>query len=157
MALPMFGDRKPFTVVSNESGNSSPRFSPDGRWITYNSNDSKSTQVYALSFPDGKKRYQVSTDGGIQAVWTRGGREIIYRSGTTPHNTLSSVSVEAKGDSLVFGAPRALFPTNFSGGPGSFPFDVSRDGRSIFAANIMSNQAEGAITLVQHWLEATRK
>ena len=46
-ALPLFGDRKPFLVVKPRTGGlDEPTFSPDGKWIAYNSNESGRFEVY---------------------------------------------------------------------------------------------------------------
>ena len=50
-ALPLFGDRKPIPVALSPFSEDEPRFSFDGKWLAYNSNESGTTQVYVVSFP----------------------------------------------------------------------------------------------------------
>src|ERR1700733_5092119 len=54
-------------------------FSPDGRWIAYNSNESGRYEVYVQPYPGPGGKWQISTDGGMDARWTANGRELIYR------------------------------------------------------------------------------
>jgi len=82
----LFGDRKPFPFLETEFGESDGRFSPDGRWIAYTSDESGKPEVYVQPFRPGDwasvpaGKWQVSTQGGSQARWRRDGKEIIYRA-----------------------------------------------------------------------------
>ena len=55
------------------------RLSPDNQWIAYDIDESGRSEVYVLSFPDGRGKTQISTNGGIGPKWVRGGKEIIYQ------------------------------------------------------------------------------
>ena len=57
-----------------------PSFSPDGKWISYASNESGSWQVYVRTFPDGAGKVQVSTSGGRISFWSPDGHELYYRT-----------------------------------------------------------------------------
>src|ERR1700676_5576985 len=57
------------------------RFSPDGRWLAYISDESGRFEVYVQSYPGPGGKWQISTEGGTEPVWTRNGRELFYRSG----------------------------------------------------------------------------
>ena len=59
----------------------SPRFSPDGRWLAYVSDESGRDEVYVQPFPGPGAKWLVSTDGGREPVWGRDGRELFYRAG----------------------------------------------------------------------------
>jgi len=79
MALPMTGDRKPFPFVQTASANlDESHFSPDGKWIAYNSNESGVWQVYLALFPTTGERWQISADGGVEVRWRADGRELYY-------------------------------------------------------------------------------
>jgi serine/threonine-protein kinase len=56
-------------------------FSPDGRWIAYSSNESGADEIYVQPYPPTGQRWRVSRDGGEAPLWTRGGRELVYRTG----------------------------------------------------------------------------
>jgi serine/threonine-protein kinase len=57
-----------------------PSFSPDGRWLAYSSNEAGPYQVYVRAFPDKGGKWQVSTSGGLQPVWSHTGRELFFRN-----------------------------------------------------------------------------
>ena len=58
------------------------RFSPDGRWLAYDSNESGKPEVYLRAFPGPGGKWQLSTDGGSLPAWSADGRRIFYRRGT---------------------------------------------------------------------------
>jgi Tol biopolymer transport system component len=85
------------------------RFSPDGKWIAYVSNESRATQVYIRSFPEGASRIQISTAGGTQPFWPKGGNEVFYLA---PDTTLMVVDVRPSGVAIAAAAPKSLFKIN---------------------------------------------
>jgi serine/threonine-protein kinase len=102
----------------------SPYFSPDGRWLAFVSDASGSRQVYVRPVA-GDGRWQVSTGGGIEPVWSGSGKEIFYRNGP------QMLSVEISTDpTFSVGRTQVLFEGAYVsedfGGPG---YDVSRDGQ----------------------------
>lgn len=82
-ALPMRGDAKPFPVVETSFNERDGQFSPDGRWIAYQSNESGRFEIYAQSFPGTNGKVQVSSNGGAMARWRDDGRELFYVGSTT--------------------------------------------------------------------------
>jgi Tol biopolymer transport system component len=105
-AMPLFGDRKPFPVLATPFTETDPRFSPDGKWLAYTSDESGRREVYVQSFPIGGGKWQVSTAGGSDPRWRSNGRELFYRAG----RTLMSAPVSA-GASFEAGNPVPLFDT----------------------------------------------
>ena len=81
-------------LVQTPSVETNGEVSPDGRWLAYESNANASAQfqIYVRPFPDvNGGPWQVSTEGGTQPAWARGGQELFYLA---PDGTLSSVRVE---------------------------------------------------------------
>jgi eukaryotic-like serine/threonine-protein kinase len=78
--LPLEGDRKPFPFLQTPFRENEGRFSPDGRWIAYRSNESGRPEVYVQTFPAGGGKWQVSTSGGLLPQWRGDGREVFYTS-----------------------------------------------------------------------------
>ena len=68
-------------VVAGLFNENTPRFSPDGRWLAYMSDESGRLEIYAQAFPGPGEKYTLSTQGGKEPVWSRDGREIFYRDG----------------------------------------------------------------------------
>ena len=64
-AIPRAGDRKPFMAVGTEHGEREGRFSPDSRWIAYDSTESGRREVSIQPFPPTGGRWQISTEGGV--------------------------------------------------------------------------------------------
>jgi serine/threonine-protein kinase len=125
----------------------SPRFSPDGRWLAYVSNESGRNEVYVQPFPGPGRKWLVSTDGGSDPVWSRDGRELFYRLG----DQLMAVSVTPSGD---FGAdrPRRLFETRFDPGVNGPNYDVSPDGKWFLMPRSEQGPTRDELHLVLNWL-----
>jgi eukaryotic-like serine/threonine-protein kinase len=67
----------PFTQAGSLDEHS-PSFSPDGRWLAYQTNDLGRYEVFVIDFPEGERRTQVSVDGGHSPRWSRNESEIVY-------------------------------------------------------------------------------
>ena len=69
-------------LVATAANEYAPRFSPDGHWLAYTSDESGRPEVYVRPFPGSGQRVQISTGGGYQAVWSGDSRHLFYRSGS---------------------------------------------------------------------------
>ena len=102
------------------------RFSPDGRWLAYTSDDQGRFEVSVQTFPASGGKWQVSTNGGIQPWWRSDGKELYYLS-----NDGKLMAVEVKpGDSFEATAPRTLFdlaPARALGGLSSYAVTAAGD------------------------------
>jgi serine/threonine protein kinase/Tol biopolymer transport system component len=76
--LPLDGDRSPRPFAQSTFSERDGQFSPDGRWVAYQSNESGHPEVYVQSFPGTGNRVQVSTGGGEQPRWARKTSELFY-------------------------------------------------------------------------------
>ena len=70
---------KPKLLVGAKANQMNARFSRDGRWVAYQSNESGSPEIYVIPFPSANFRVQVSTEGGTFPRWQRDGMELIFR------------------------------------------------------------------------------
>jgi eukaryotic-like serine/threonine-protein kinase len=104
--LPLLHDRKPTLLVKGSSFSTNARFSPDGHWVSYNSDESGRTEVYVVPFGGGAGRWQVSNSGGTQAIWRRDGKELFY---VNADSMLVSLPVTYKAGRVEFGAVHPLF------------------------------------------------
>jgi serine/threonine protein kinase/Tol biopolymer transport system component len=77
--VPLDGASPPRPWFESSATESSAALSPDGRWAAYVSDETGRSEVYVRSFPDGGSKLKISQDGGIEPVWTRSGREIVFR------------------------------------------------------------------------------
>jgi Tol biopolymer transport system component len=147
--------RKPEVFLRTRFNEVKPRFSPDGRWLAYVSDESDRVEVYVQPFPGPGRGFQISTGGGNEPVWARDGRELYYRRGAdlmvTPVTTTAGFSA---------GQPRLLFrgPSvpEYGGllNPNVGSFDVAPDGRRfVMIAPDESRPAATELNLVQNWFE----
>jgi Tol biopolymer transport system component/tRNA A-37 threonylcarbamoyl transferase component Bud32 len=119
------------------------RFSPDGRFLAYESDETGRSEVYVRPFPRGEGRWQVSTDGGQSPDWSPRGGELLYRS----RDRIMSVTVSPRGAGLDVSKPRQLFVV--PPGAGLSPdFRVSADGQRLLMTR---SRQEDRITLVLNW------
>lgn len=121
----------PFADIKASAG--SAKFSPDGRWLAYCSNETKTAQVYVQAFPGPGPKIQVSSEGGTDPVWKRTGGELYFRNG----DKMMAVTVSTA-PTFTAGHPRALWEGRYSHGmstscgpPGatSSNYDVTADGQ----------------------------
>jgi len=151
-AIPMTGDRKPFPVVPRQTLLvDSPRFSPDGRWLTYGSSESGRNEIYLVSFPDGERRIQLSNAGGNVPKWSRGGREILY---TAFDGTVMSVEIESGPRVPRAGVPRPLFPLPEGA---SAIWDVSADGEHFLINVPVLKSSSVPLSLVVNWVASLER
>ncbi len=141
---------KPF--LATEFDESRGAFSPDGRWVAYQSSESARNEVCVRSFPTGGNRFQVSTDGGSEPVWAKNGKELFYRSG----KKLMSVPVQLGAD-FVPGPPKVLFEGDFASGDETSAYDVSPDGqRFYFIQEDKKSGQQAKINIILNWSEEVK-
>jgi serine/threonine protein kinase/Tol biopolymer transport system component len=107
-AVPVDGaDRKPFPVAQTAAEETNGRFSPDGKWVAYQSDETGHFEVFVRPFPGAGSAVRVSTGGGGSPFWRHDGKELFYR---TTDDQLMAVWVGASGrGTLDFGLPQSLF------------------------------------------------
>ena len=124
-------------------------FSPDGRYVAYQSGESGRPQIYVRPFPrvDGG-RWQISTAVGTRPAWARNGRELFYLDET---NSLTAVSVHTSGSAFSTGVPAKVFDARYSTVLPSRSYDVSSDGRRFLM--LKDSPASTSLVVVEHWFE----
>src|SRR5262249_28587539 len=132
---------KPF-LIQSPSSTSQGRFSPDGRWLAYVSDESGRNEIYLEAFPGRQNKALVSTNGGTNPRWRRDGREVFYVS---PPGQLMRLAVST-GQPLQLGVPGVL-----DGGVSRDKYDVTSDGQRFV---VLSNVEKGRalpINIVVNW------
>ena len=148
MASADSADPEPF--LQTEFNELNGELSPDGRWLTYASDESGQYEVYVTSFPDREGRWQVSTEGGGMPQWRGDGRELFYRNGTT--SMIVAVDVKLS-PTFEHGFPRPLFSTAMSIAF-THPYDVTADGERFLVNAIAEETTAIPITVVVNWTAA---
>ena len=149
--IPLTGDRKPQPFLRTPARESTPTFSPDGKWLAFESTSSGRSEVYVTPFPSGGAQYQVSTNGGERPVWRRDGKEIYYREGLR----IMAVEVSAKASPPEFSTAKALFELAASNLHGRY-YDIAPDGRFLTNSSPTTMQAQ-SFSLVVNWPGKLRK
>jgi Tol biopolymer transport system component len=78
--LPLEGDLSPESFAASPADQGSPRFSPDGRWIAYDSDETGRFEIYLRRFPGPGGKFPVSGEGGSRPQWSQDGRRLFYRT-----------------------------------------------------------------------------
>jgi serine/threonine-protein kinase len=147
-------DRKPQPFVHTQSLETAPRFSPDGHFIAYASDESGRVEIYVRPYPGPGGKWQISTEGGTEPVWNPKGRELFYRAG----NKMMAVDVVMQ-PTFSAGKPKMLFAGPYVPTPRSFPdYDVSPDGQRflMLKANEQA-QTTAQINVVLNWFEELKQ
>ena len=150
-ALPLSGNANPIQVAHTPLAEDEPRFSWDGKWLAYNSNESGMAQVYVVSFPAINRKMQVSIAGGAQPRWRRDDKEL-YISGAGRRHDGCRVS-----PALASAAPRALFNSGLDPDPARDQYAVSPDGERFLLQLPAQDSAVAPVTVVLNWTAALRK
>ena len=152
-ALPMFpdqsGEHKPFPVIATNFVDAYPSFSPDGKWLAYNNDETGRQEIYIQPFPTGAGRWQVSTAGGTRPNWRKDGKELFFFS---PEQQVMAVDVTQKGAiaSLQLGTPHALFKASTVNSV-SGPYTVSADGKKFVMSTVPPQSITEPLTLITNW------
>ncbi|MBZ5624707.1 MAG: protein kinase, partial [Acidobacteriia bacterium] len=155
--LPMdgTGERKPVPFLRTDFDTRSGRFSPDGRWIAYQSNESTKDEIYVRPFPapaGGGGKWTVSQGGGRQPRWRRDGKELFY-IGLNGELMVSEISTsgaafQSQMPKLLFQIKAPLIP------PG---WDVSVDGTKFLFPVTSGEATQDPFTVVLNWMALLKK
>jgi Tol biopolymer transport system component len=118
------GEIKPFLTSSFTEWESS--FSPDGRWLAYDSNETGDYEIYVRPFPGPGGKWQISTGGGRYPKWSRTSKELFYR---TPDSKIMVTPYVVSGESFNSGKPQLWSQGQFTERLGSVNFDLHPDGK----------------------------
>ena len=136
-------------VVAEKSFLGFPQVSPDGRWLSYVSNETGDYEVYVRPFPDaGGGKWMISSNGGDLAQWSRGGHELFY---LTPNRALMSATYRSAPAFSVERRDVVLSDSTALAQGLTGRFAVSPDGKR-FLFSRARNQGL-ALVLVENWFE----
>jgi Tol biopolymer transport system component len=132
------------------------QFSPDGRWVSYASNETGRMEVYVSPFLRGNGKWQISTGGGQEPIWRKDGKELFYLASD---GTMMAVPVTT-GASFAAGSPVALFQTRRRQPISSFDlfsYAVSEDGQRFLIATKSDEANAAPLSIFLHWASEMMK
>jgi Tol biopolymer transport system component len=146
----MTGDTtsKPFEVTPFDEA--APRFSADGKWVAYVSNESGTPEVFVRPFPGPGGRVQVSSGGGSDPVWAPDGKRIFYTDGSS-----FIVANLTTGPALAVSSRQTLFSGDLASGGVHANYDVAKDGHHFLMVN--SEAAPADLTVIVNWLADVKR
>jgi Tol biopolymer transport system component len=144
--LPVAGG-EPTRFLNSAGSETNGQISPDGKWVTYASDESGSWEIYVTSFPGAAGKWQVSRGGGTEPRWRGDGKEIFY---IAPNGMLMAVPVN--GESIfATGTPAALFQIRGRAPISStdvFTYDVGADGKRFLVNRYVKPEHVAPLTIL---------
>ena len=141
--LPLEGEKKAAPYLQTKFNEGGAVFSPDGRWVAYNSDESSRSEVYIQGFPERRGKWQVSADGGGFPQWRADGKELYWNGNDIRSVMAAPMELQAAG--VKAGRPELLFRA-------PHPGVLSRDGKRFLVQNPEGgDQPSLPMVVVQHW------
>ncbi len=150
------GEARPLLRGPFEESN--PRYSPDGQWLAYSSDESGRFEVYVLRVPELDRKAQVSVGGGDRALWSEGGREIVYRA--ADGQVVSVRFSPGTSGSPRVGRPMPLFRDTYGAATGRAShadYDVHPDGTRFVMVGSQAAGASADLGVVLGWFEELKR
>jgi serine/threonine-protein kinase len=150
---PTAGKPEPFLrTAANELF---PAFSPDGRWMAYQSDESGDLEVYVRPFPGPGGKWRISAAGGTAPVWSKSksGRELAYK---TRDGRLMMVSYGINGETFIPGKPRLWSTQQIPFSVGGPNMDLAPDGKHfavLLAQPAAAEQRLSGINILLNFLD----
>jgi serine/threonine protein kinase len=149
---PLDGDRAPAPFLASGFVEVWSEFSPDGRLVAYQSNETGRFEIYVRRFPPTGDQWSISTGGGIYPQWSADGTELFF---VDPAGSIMAASIRQAQGTVDAGTPAALFKPRMLGRGTNFvarrrQYDVAPDGR--FLVNVEVEETDAApITVILNW------
>jgi Tol biopolymer transport system component len=124
--LSLDNDRQPTPIARTRFEEGYGAFSPDGRWLAYQSRESGRFEIYVQGIAGPGSKIRVSTEGGQKPSWSRDGKELYFRQG----HKMMAATIES-GAELRVGKPVTLFEGHYGRYWASRAYDVAPDGRFL--------------------------
>ena len=149
-------DRKAQPFLQTQFNEAAPQFSSDGHWLAYASDESGRKEIYVQPYPGPGGKWQISTEGGVEPLWNRNGRELFYRSG----KKMMAVEIATK-PSFSAGTPKMLFEGEYQSllTISTPNYDVSPDGQRFLMLKPaeQTQTAPTQINVVLNWFEELKQ
>jgi Tol biopolymer transport system component len=153
----LLADGKQEPIVQTKFSEGSPKFSPDGRWLAYASDESGRSAVYVMAFPGPGPRISIGSGG--DPVWRRDGRELYYRNG----DQMMVVEITTRGVAIEASKPTVLWEGKYlagagsscgMSGPTSANYDVTANGeRFLMIQDASADVRCSVLRIVSDWVK----
>jgi hypothetical protein len=149
MEVPLDGSASARPLLTAAFMERDARYSPDGRWVAYVSDESGRPEVSINSVTGPPQRIVVSSQGADQPVWQRDGTAIFY---VTADGALHRVALRSTGTRLTLAHPQpAHIPTFPIGHHWGTAYDVSADGSRVYRPVPPQPGASHDVTIILGW------
>jgi Tol biopolymer transport system component len=149
--LPMSGIAKPFPFSATEHSERNARFSPDGKWIAYTSDESGQLDVYIQAFGNHGGKWRVSSNGGRMPSWSKDGKDLFYVTGETQ---FMSVPIESE-PAFKIGTPVPMFQIQMAEtgitAENRTEYAISVDGNRFLINKKIEEEVSTPITIITNW------
>ncbi len=145
------------TFLNSPFAEAFPAFSPDGRWLAYQSNESGQYEIYIRPFPGPGGKWQISSGGGEIPIWSENGRELFYLA---PTRQIMVATYSAQGDSFGASKPRLWSEERIADRRFALAFDLHPDGERfavVMAAQEQVEEKRDHVILIQNFFELLRQ
>jgi eukaryotic-like serine/threonine-protein kinase len=139
------GDSKPRPYLRTTFNEGMGQFSPDTRWVAFQSDESGRYEIYIDTFPEPRGKIRISTGGGVIPDWGADGRELFYVSADS---MLMSAGLKTGANSIEPSAPHPLFPLLVTDTDVS-PYDAARDGQRFLV--LEASRFAQPLTVIVNW------
>ena len=142
------GERTPVRFTNTPFDEALPQFSPDGRYLAYQSNKSGEWEIYVIPFPGGDQSWQISTGGGSQPRWSYGSEELFF----VRQDWLTAVRVRTGPRFSMVANPFPLFQLDDPlDDPLESVYDTTRDGQRFVLVKNTAYTTVSTLVVVEHW------
>jgi len=141
------GAAEPILVKQSKAEDAAARFSPDGKWISFWSQETGTGQVYLTPWPALTSTRQVSTTSGTWSFWRDDMEELVFQDET---GTSFAVTLTPVGDNFRISAPEKLVDHGYVQFEGPL-IDMTGDGQKFIAVQTVTSDPPGFCDIVINW------
>ncbi len=154
-SLPIGEESKPTKFIVTSYNEFAPKFSPEGKWIAYVSDESGQNEVYVQQFPGPGGKLQISKNGGSFPAWAPNGEKLFYVN----DNTMMAVEISTK-PKFEASPPQQLFKSEYLsiGSNPSIPnYDLSPNGDYFVMIRTEQGKAPTRLHVILNWFEELKR
>src|SRR5262249_17999711 len=134
-------------------------FSPNGKWIAYTSNETGRSEIWVRTFAGSNAtsggKWQISSDGGMEAQWRGDGKELFYTSLQFPP-AIMALDIEEQDSGIIKGTPHRLFEVRLAGG-GRNRWVAPADGQKFLAVVPVEPKPPTTLNVILNWPSLLKK